>query len=85
MNAYHCSHRGKKDAACKVSVSKAFLESAGTLYLPLAEVYNTVINMGKSEKLILPNFCRYSQQGIIQETLWMQFWAPQYPIQLQRS
>lgn len=47
---------GKEGSAYKVCASEAFLASAGTLQLLLAEVYNAVINIEKSEKLILPNF-----------------------------
>lgn len=40
----------KKGAPCKVCLSEAFLASAGTLQPLLAEVYNTVIDKGKTAK-----------------------------------
>lgn len=56
-NIFVCMHitavterEKKKGAVCKVCVSGAFLASAGTLQQSLSEVYNTVINLGQSDK-----------------------------------
>lgn len=68
MNAYHRSHRGgkkkkKKDAACKVGVSEAFLAPAGAFQPLLAEGYNTVINTEKREKLTLGRYSAGNNWG----------------------
>lgn len=62
----------KKSAACEVCVSGAFLASAGTLQQLLSEVYNTIINLGQSDKwMSTAKFLQVLTAGKIKEDpLW---------------